>query len=139
MRRSPGAPSDPSGLPAPAPSTVRAAALVVVIEGVALVATGIVYAVVSWRGRPESLAGAELAAAMALAAGVTLLGLARALRRLRGWSRSPVVVLELVALPVGFSLAFQAHLPQYGLPILALAAGVLGLLATPGSRLAFRE
>jgi hypothetical protein len=45
-----------------------------------------------------------------------------------------VVVLELVALPVSYSLTFQAHLVGYGAPILVSAVAVLYLVFTPASR-----
>jgi hypothetical protein len=46
-------------------------------------------------------------------------------------------VLQLLALPVGYSLAFQAGLPGYGGPILVLAVAELYLLFTPESRSSF--
>jgi hypothetical protein len=74
---------------------------------------------------------------MAVAGGAVLVLLGRALLRIRGWARSPVIVLQLLALPVGYSLAFQAGLPVYGGPILVLAVAELYLLFTPEARAAF--
>jgi hypothetical protein len=47
-----------------------------------------------------------------------------------------VVVLQLLALPVAFSLTFQAGRVQYGGPVLVVALAVLFLLFTPPARLA---
>jgi hypothetical protein len=63
--------------------------------------------------------------------------LARGLARLAGWARTPVVVLQLLALPVGYSLGIQAGLLAYGAPILLAAVAVLYLLFTPEARAAF--
>jgi hypothetical protein len=119
------------------PATVRLAALVAAVEGAGLAGLGLFYAVKTAVDRPDSYARALLGAAMAVAGGAVLLLLARGLGRVRGWARSPVLVLQLLALPVGYSLAFQAALPAYGGPILVLAAAELYLLFTPDARAAF--
>ena len=128
----PSDPSDPS-----APTTVRLAALVAAVEGAALSGVGAFYAVKTLLDRPDSYARAGLGALMALAGGALLLLLARALLRIRGWARSPVVVLQILALPVGWSLGVQAGLIGYGGPILLLAVAELVLLFTPEARAAF--
>ena len=65
---------------------------------------------------------------------VVLLLCARGLLRLRPAARSPVVLLELIALPVGYDLGFQAGRLVIGVPILASALAVLVLLFTPKAR-----
>jgi hypothetical protein len=85
-------------------------------------------------GKPSDVAGALFGALFALAAGVLLAVAARGLRRLRGGFRSPVVVLQLLAVPVSYDLAFQAGRVAYGGPILVAALAVLFLLFTPASR-----
>jgi hypothetical protein len=68
-------------------------------------------------------------------AGAAVLALAaRALLRLSPAARTPVVVLQVLALPVAYSLAFQAHRVGYGGPILLAALVVLYLLFTPPVR-----
>jgi hypothetical protein len=119
------------------PGAVRLAALVAALEGAALLGLGGFYAAKTALQRPDSYGRALLGAAMALVGGALLVLLARALARLRSWSRSPVIVLQLLALPVGYSLAFQAGLPVYGGPILVLAVAELYLLFTPEARAAF--
>jgi hypothetical protein len=104
------------------------------LEAAGLVATAVLLLVKTAVGRPTSLAGAVLGAAMALAAAAVLAAAARALLRLRPAARTPVVVLELLALPVAYSLAFQAGLVEYGGPLLVVALAVLFLLFTPPAR-----
>jgi len=116
---------------------VRRAALLVAAEGAALVVLGLVYGVVGALGRPEDRLATELAAALAVLTGAGLALLARALGRLRGWARTPVALLNLLALPVGYGLA-QGRLWLSAVLVLAPALGVLLLLAAPTSRLAFR-
>lgn len=87
---------------------------------------------------PDSVGRAWAEVGMALGAGAAIVLLARALSRAALWSRGPVVVIQILALPVGYSLAFGSRLPVYGLPLLAAAGAVLYLLLfPPESRLVF--
>ncbi len=117
---------------------LRRIALLVGVQALALVVVGVVYAVVSATGSPENLLAAELAAALAVAAGVLMAVMARAVDRGLGWPRSPLVVLNVLALPVGLSLV-QSKVYAAGLPVLLLAGAVLYLLATPDARQALRR
>jgi hypothetical protein len=87
-------------------------------------------------GHPDSIGRALLGAAMALAGAAALALGARGLTRLRPAARTPMVVLQLLALPVAYSLAFQAGRVGYGGPILVAALSVLYLLFTPPARAA---
>ncbi len=49
-------------------------------------------------------------------------------------ARSPIVVLQLLALPVAYSLWFQAGVAVYGAPIMLAALATLFLLFTPPAR-----
>lgn len=118
-------------------SPVRRAAVLLTTEAAGVLGLAVLYAVGGLTGdalsRPGALLGATL---LVLAAGALLL-LARAVDALRGWARSPAVVVQLLALPVGVGLA-QAQLWLAALPVLLLAGAVLYQLATPEARLAFR-
>jgi hypothetical protein len=129
--------TEPGGPGDGPPATVRLAALVAAVEGAALLGLGLFYLGKTAVDRPDSYGRALFGALFAVAGGALLLLLARGLRRLRGWARSPVIVLQILACPVGYSLAFQAGLPGYGGPILLLAAAELYLLFTPEARAAF--
>jgi hypothetical protein len=134
-----GAPS-PASAPSPAqaqaPAQVRIAAAVIGLEGLGLLGAAGVLVAKSATGHPDSVGRALLGAALAALGALVLGSCARGLLRLRPAARTPVVVLEVLALPVGYSLAFQAGLVGYGGPILVAALAVLYLLFTPPARAA---
>ena len=118
------------------PGQVRAAAGVVLLEALALVAAAAVLIGKTTTGHPHDVAGALLLAALCLS-GTVLLGLAaRGVLTLRPAARTPIVVMQILALPVSYSLTFQAHRVGYGAPILIAALAVLYLLFTPPARAA---
>ena len=114
--------------PARAPRPVLAAAALVAVEGAALLVLAVVNVVLTALDDagsvPLALAGALLLAIF----GAALLLLARALRALRPPARSPVVAVQIVALPVGWTLASTNGRPEIGVPVLVLAIAVLVLL-----------
>ncbi|MBA3800953.1 MAG: hypothetical protein H0X18_18040 [Geodermatophilaceae bacterium] len=124
-----------------APASVRRAAAIVALEGLAVMALGPVLlfgGILS--GRPDSLGRAWAEVVIAVAAGALILFLARSLSQMAGWSRAPVVVTQILAAPVGYSLAFPSGQPLFGIPVLLAAAAVLYLVFTPESNLAlFRD
>lgn len=124
-------------LPRPA-GTLRAATVLTAVEGAALTALAVGYGVRSVVDRPEDRTGAALGAALTLLAGLTLIALARGLLGAGGWSRSPTLVLQLLAVPVGLGL-LTGRTALIGLAVLVLAVAVLGLLATPSARAAFHD
>ena len=128
--------ADPKPRPASrqAPGPVRVAVIIIGAECVALVAAAIVLIAKSITGTPGDLARALITAVFALAAAGGLAFGAQALLRLRPAARSPVVVVQLLALPVAYSLAFQADRIAYGAPILLAALAVIFLLFTPPAR-----
>jgi hypothetical protein len=118
------------------PQSVRAASLILFLEALALVGIAVFYLYDTAAGTPHSVAGALLGAALALLGAAVLVLGARGLLRLRPAARTPIVVLQLLALPVSYSLAFQAGLPAIGGPILIAALAVIYLLFTPPARAA---
>jgi hypothetical protein len=120
----------------PVPSQIRSAALVIVIEAAALVGAAGVLISKTITGHPDDVWRAIFGAGLALAAALALAFGARGLLHLRGGARTPIVVLQLLALPVAFDLAFQAGLVGYGGPILVAALAVLYLLFSPPARAA---
>ena len=111
-----------------APRPVLAAAALVTLEGAALlvlaVGSVVLTALHDAGSVPVALAGALLLAIF----GGALLLLARGLRALKPPARSPVVAVQVVALPVGWTLAGTNGRPEIGVPVLVLAAAVLVLL-----------
>jgi hypothetical protein len=122
-----------------APASLRRAALAVAVEALAFGTGALLLLLLTLTGEPESVprALAEVVLA-ALVAGVLGAG-ARGLWRVAGWARGPVIALQLFLGLTGFTFAFSAQLPLIGLPVLALVATVLYLLATPESRLAYLD
>lgn len=118
------------------PAQVRVAAAVIWLESLALLGAAGVLVTKTFDGHPDSVGRALLGAAMALGGAAALAFGARGLSRLRSAARTPMVVLQLLALPVGYSLAFQAGRVGYGGPILVAASIVLYLLFTPPARAA---
>ena len=118
-------------------SAVTRAALLVAVEGAALTVLGTGYAVAGAVGDPFDRTATLLEGGFAALAGLLVLLVARGLLHVRGWARSPAVVLQLLALPVGLGLVQGGVLYAAG-PVLGLAVAVLYQLATPEARLAFR-
>jgi len=116
------------------PGAIRAASVVVLVEALGLAGLAVVDAVKALTGAPRSVVYALLAAGLAVGTSVVLIVLARAIRRLRHWAYVPVLVLQGLALPVGYSLAVQARLWLYGGPVLLLALVEIALLLAPESR-----
>jgi hypothetical protein len=104
------------------------------VEALGLVAGSVVLLVDTVAGHPTDRASALLTAAFAVAGAVALGYGARGLLRLRPAARTPIVVLQVLAVPVGYQLAFDSEQPAWGWPILLVAVAVLYLLFTPPVR-----
>ena len=99
------------------------AALAVFGQAVTLAVLGIWSALAGIAGHADDRLAAELMAGLAVLTGACLAVAARGLFFGRRWARAPVLVWELIMLPVGISLA-QA-IPVAGALVLASAAAVL--------------
>ena len=126
---------DPDALVRP-PTPVRLAAAIVAAEAVGLLVAAGVLVTKTVTGHPASVGRALVGAALAVFGAAVLALCARGLMLLRYAARTPVIVLQLLALPVGYSLAFQAGRVGYGGPVLVAALAVLYLLFTPPARAA---
>jgi hypothetical protein len=121
------------------PRSLRQAALVVGLEAVLIGVGALVLLWLTITSTPDSLPRA-IAEVVAIGAGAAVLGLAaRGLWRVASWARGPVIVLQLLLAALGYTTAFEAQRPLFGIPVLVLVAAVLYLLATPESRLAYLE
>jgi hypothetical protein len=119
------------------PRTVRWAAVVVAVEGLGAVGGAVVLAWLTFTSTAVSVPNAVAEIVLAVLAAVALAVCARGLWRVAGWSRGPVVALQLLLALLGYTTAFQGNAPAVGVPLLVLAALELYLLATPEARLAF--
>jgi hypothetical protein len=102
----------------------RVAAAVVGLQAVVAVVAGVVILV---RGDGSYAAGTGT---FAIVLGACLGGLAWALHRGRDWARTPVLFVQLLALPIGLGIAQHSSKPA-GIAILGVAvATALAVLAT---------
>ena len=118
------------------PKEIRNATIVIFIEAVGLLVACGVLVSKTITGHPDSLGRALLDAAFPLLGAIVLALCARGINRLSPTARTPIVIIQLLALPVSFDMAFQAGLIAIGVPILLAALVVLYLLFTPPARAA---
>lgn len=116
------------------PRPLRVACVLILIEALALLGVAAVLVVKTIGESPSSIGRALFGAALAVFGAVVLALGARSLLQLRPAARSPVVVLQILAVPVSYSLTFQANRVSYGGPMLVAALAVLYLLFTPAVR-----
>ena len=105
--------------------------MLLALEGVALGVVGIVLAVATATGTPDNRGLSFGVAGFAVAGGAVLVLLARAIDHRRGWARSPAVVLQLLAFPVGIGFLQGGHWVP-GVPVLGVAAATLWHVARSG-------
>jgi hypothetical protein len=121
--------------PQPAlPGQLRAAAIVVLLQAAGLVAVAAVLIVKILGGGYDSAGRAWSDAAFALLGAGGLVAAARALTYLKLAVRTPLLLVEVLALPVGYSLGIQAGRIAYGGPVMIGALAVLILLFTRPAR-----
>ena len=130
-------PPRPAGPEAP-PAVVRAA-LVAAVEAALLLAGALFLLWLTLTSDPDSVGRALAEVVYVAVFGVALAAAAVGLRRLAGWARGPVIVLQILLGLFGYSTAFAGGRPLLGLPLIALALTELYLLATPEARLAFLD
>ena len=116
------------------PRPLVVACVLIALQGLALIAAAMVVLVKAATQTSHDLTGALLLGAIALAGAGALGVCVRSLLQLRPAARTPVVVVELLVLPVSYTLAFQADRVAYGAPILLSALAVIYLLFTPPVR-----
>jgi hypothetical protein len=116
-----------------APSTVRAAGLIVAVEGVAALVMAAALVVRGIAGADQRVVnGLGTAVWFALVGGVVLAA-GRALVLGRRWGRGLGVFTQLLLLPVAWYLAVGSHRPAFGVPVGIVALAVLVLLFTPAA------
>ena len=119
------------------PTSLRAAALLVGLEGGAAVVAGVGFAVAALAGKPADRATALTLAAVLVILGVGLLVVARALARQRPAAATPAYLAQFFALIVAYYQRHTLLAVTIGVGIVALAT--VGTLAAPDSRAALRR
>jgi len=113
-------------------STLPLAALIVAVQGLAVLTLGFALLVNSVVGNPDSLVGAIFIGVLAAMGGAGLLLCAWGLRRRRRWSRSPALVWQLLMIPVGW-YQVQGGLRWLGLSLVGVSALGALLLLVPAT------
>lgn len=115
------------------PPSVRRASVLLLAESAALFAAGVSVLALAAIHDTTRLWAAFVIAFFALGGGAFLLFASRGLSRLQAAYRSPVVLVQLLAIPVAIGLV-QGGRWFVGLPILALAVAVIVLLFRADAR-----
>jgi hypothetical protein len=113
-------------------ASLRLAAALLAVEAVALVGLGGLQVVRGFGADIDDRGRAEVGGFIALAAGVVVALLGWGLLRRRGVSRSPIVVVQLLCLPVAWGL-MQSGRYGYGVPLAAVPFAILVLLGLAGA------
>jgi hypothetical protein len=113
-------------------SALRAAAALVAAQAVGVFGLAVFYVIELLVASSTSRGGAAVSAVLVLLTAFGLLLCAKGLREGRRWARSPVLVLEVIAVPVAIGL-LQGGRWYVGGPILVWAVAVTGLMFAPGT------
>jgi hypothetical protein len=119
-------------------STLPLAALIVAVQGLAVLTLGFALLMNSVVGNPDSLVGAIFIGVLAAMGGAGLLLCAWGLRRRRRWSRSPALVWQLLMIPVGW-YQVQGGLRWLGLSLVGVSALGALLLLVPATTQALQD
>ncbi|WP_455355999.1 hypothetical protein [Streptomyces sp. SYSU K217416] len=118
----------------PVPTRLTAAAALTALEGVALAAVGVYLLVMGLLGDPDSLQQAATGGLTVIALAVIPLAAARGLRLRRRWSRGPALIMQLISVPVVWTLVQTGGaMIAAGIALGAAAAAVLVLLLNPAT------
>jgi hypothetical protein len=110
--------------------TLRAAAAVEAVEGLAVVVAGANVASTTIAGHSRDVPSAIALAVVAIITGILMIMVARGLLRRRRWSRSPAVVTQIFLLIIAVPMV-QGGQYGLGIPLVAAAVAGLGLLLAP--------
>jgi hypothetical protein len=115
--------------------TLQWAVRLLAVEALALVALAIY---VAWATLAKSATSKQGAGALLvlIIVGVLIVGgLSRALSNLKTWARGPAIVLELLLLPIGYTMITNG-LAYVGIPVVLIGLFGAGLLLAPATRAA---
>jgi hypothetical protein len=116
-----------------APSAVRGAGLIVVVQGAAALLVAAVLAVRAIAGADQRVVNGLGTAVWFGLIGAAVLAAGRALVTAKRWGRGLAVFTQLLLLPVAWYLAVGSHRPGFGIPLGIVALTVLILLFSPAT------
>jgi hypothetical protein len=125
--------SDPPA--APIAPTLRWAVILLGLEAAALAVVVGVLIYEDVTTTPTSVRGAVLVTLYAVIMTVVLAGLAWALHRRQKWARGPAIVMQLLLVPIGFTMA-SGGAAWLGVPTILVGLAGAGTLLAPATRAA---
>jgi len=117
----------------PSPATVRQAAALVALEGVAGIVAAVAFVVRGLGGADQSTVSGFGNAAWFAIIGGAILAAGWALWTGRRWGRGVAVFAQLLLLPVAWYMGVGSHQWLYGIAVAAVALITLGLLFSPSA------
>ncbi|MEV6865799.1 hypothetical protein AB0M44_32980 [Streptosporangium subroseum] len=113
------------------PMTLTVAAAIMGLEGVTALLLGGYVGVETVIGKPADLISSIFVAGFGILVGAVLLRVAWGMIQVDRWTRSPGVLTQIFALPVGVTL-IQSDQQAIGIPLIAVAViGLVALLSPP--------
>jgi hypothetical protein len=111
--------------------TLTVAAAIMGLEGVTALLLGGYVGVETVIGKPADLISSIFVAGFGILVGAVLLRVAWGMIQVNRWTRSPGVLTQIFALPVGVTL-IQSDQQAIGIPLIAVAViGLVALLSPP--------
>ncbi|MGV1088242.1 MAG: hypothetical protein ACOYBX_09680 [Mycobacterium sp.] len=117
----------------PSPATVRQAAVLVGLQGVAAVLAAVIFVIRGLAGADQHIVNGFGTGATIAALGAAVLAAGWALWNGRRWGRGIAVFAQLLLLPVAWYMGVGSHQWGYAVPLAAVAAFVLVLLFSPAT------
>ena len=121
------------GVLPPAPAAVRAAGLIVAVQGAAALVVAAVLVVRGIAGADQRVVNGLGTAVWFVLVGGVVLAAGRALMVGKRWGRGLAVITQLLLLPVAWYLAAGSDRPAFGIPAGVVALTALGLLFSPAA------
>jgi hypothetical protein len=123
--------SDPRTEPGARAGYATAAGALVGLQGVGLIAAGLYLIVRALQHDAAHRASTEVLGALSVAVGLVILATARLVRARRHRVRSPLLVLEIICIPIAIT-TIQGGRWYVGVPLAIAAVGVIVLMGLAG-------
>lgn len=117
----------------PAPATVRQAAVLVGLQGLAAVVLAVILVVRGLAGADQHIVNGFGTGATVAVLGAAVLAAGWALWNSRRWGRGLAVFAQLLLLPVAWYMGVGSHQWGYAVPVALVAALILVLLFSPAT------